>query len=123
MFHHSVTFVLLVINFVNFSKAGIDIIVTFKKRKSLILMFDHLGMPCEPSRKPYTVPHEEYCDKFYLCQPSSSRGTVIPEAIEMSCDDGLVFDPILDKCDFPHTVPCGPDRPKLRKFWFNRCRN
>ena len=64
------------------------------------------NVECEPSRKPYGLQHEEYCDQYYLCDDG--------ELLELLCEDGLVYDPKKEACDLPFAVDCG-NRTKLRK--------
>ncbi|KAK2719851.1 hypothetical protein QYM36_005357 [Artemia franciscana] len=53
---------------------------------------------CEPSKIPYKIADDEFCDKFTLCEAGKPT--------EMSCPDGLMFDFRRGKCDMPHVVNC-----------------
>lgn len=45
-------------------------------------------------------PNEEFCDKYYICDSDGRR-------FDFSCPVGLLFDPVLRLCNWPHLVDCG----------------
>eukprot|EP00095_Tigriopus_kingsejongensis_P003753 maker-scaffold911_size81771-snap-gene-0.26 protein:Tk03753 transcript:maker-scaffold911_size81771-snap-gene-0.26-mRNA-1 annotation:"GK25194" len=61
-----------------------------------------LAQGCPESYGVQTYPHEEYCDKFYLCV----NGTFTEE----TCQNGLVFDGhghVHNHCNYNWAVDCG----------------
>lgn len=50
------------------------------------------------------LPHPQDCTKFYICDGSK-------KAVEFSCQEGLLYDMILRRCEWPQIAYCiaGPD--------------
>lgn len=44
-------------------------------------------------------PNEEVCDKYFICDSNGRR-------FDFSCPAGLLFDPVLALCNWPHLVDC-----------------
>ena len=65
---------------------------------------DNIHVVCKPSEDglPVFIPHPYKCNKYFECQ-----GTV---GVAMICPDTLVFDPILNICNWPWNVDC-EDKP------------
>lgn len=54
--------------------------------------------PKEDGEVPTILPDSEDCSKFYIC----SFGV----AIECECPSGLLYDAVIEVCDYPENVNC-----------------